>query len=460
MMQSIPIKFNPHLITSTAIDETPRAPDQPANSKIKAIWDTFLHLCQQVINCIKRPFIWIVSLLRKNDTTLIAKINTLIQKIDEKEAAYKQVTSILPTLTSKEMAVETEARNKKIRQEWIDAIDSAFTESIKSMKAAKMDPTHPSKEVALQLTEILNRFAITLYANNDAPHPFQCSSDVLKATLLMQQYALGLNESPADYASLSTIHELYTNKEVIQLNTTRADASIDSLQPDAWAAKAKSLNQKQLFTIVQILRFTTGAMRYLKQTNLSKVEKMLSTAEACLLTGKNNTQCNLADVNNELAELKYNEMTGFFAAKIAALRESGETQLAQQLDEKLKALWEECVQLSNNPEKMQARCDNKRTFIEKMTPQQEAEFRKKALQRHLALPKEKQDPMLIAFAWHNLSHAQDAMGNLREAFESARQSQILATACQATGNSDVQLKSVFENSKRLSAKMLEALKAQ
>ena len=318
-----------------------------------------------------------------------------------------------------------------------------------AIKTAHMDPIHLPKQVAFQLTEILNRFGIAIYASKDVQDPFQSSLDVLKTAFLMQQYALGLSSTCPNLSNLMTLDDLYTNPKVRNANATLADQAIDDLKAPIWAAKTLLLTEKQQLLIPLLLRYINGAMRYLEQSTLTRSTLLLETAEACLVSAQKKPSFNQVEVNHQLAEFKYNEMTGFLASKIEDFESKGQTVQAEETKKILSQLWDECIALSKDPEQMRARCENKRPFIEKLSPEQELDLRKSALEKHLSLPRERQNTVLIALAHHNLSHAYEKMNERVKAVKHANEAVLHVITATAKGENNIQFDSVINHAKAL-----------
>lgn len=335
---------------------------------------------------------------------------------------------------------------------FISSLRRTFNSAMNAIKAANMDPIHLPKQVALQLAEILGRFGVAIYANKDVQDPFQSSLDVLKTALLMQQYALGLSSTCPDLSKLVIIDDLYTDPTVRNANVALADEAIDNLNANTWASKTLFLTEKQQLLIPNILRYSNGAMRYLEQGTLARSERLLETSEACLLAAQKKPSFNQVEVNHQLAELKYNDVTGFLAAKIEDFEARGETAQAEDTKKILTKLWDECITLSKDPEQMRARCDNKRTFIEDLTLEQEMDLRKSSLNRHLSLPKERQNIVLIALSHHNISHVYEKMGDLKKAIAHADEAVVAVIAARQKGENNVQFDSVEAHARNLVAK--------
>ncbi len=422
------------------------APKNPhtLTAKLQRIWQSCLSFFVTLFHCLFcHPF----------KTLKLVPAQHLLAHLDEitaKETAYRQISLSPPT--TKQAAIDQEAASTKKRQDWLNAHQRAFVAAKQAITAAKLDPVHLPKEIAWQLTEIVTRFGVAIYASTQTPDPFQSALYVLKTALLLQQYALGLSPTCPDLSTLNHLEDLYHLDSTRTKYSAQADALIHSLPAERWAEKAATLNQRQLFNIPKILLYTHGAMRYLKQTTLDDSARLLGTGEACLRQAQTKPHFNQAEVNDQLAELIYNEITGFAAANISHYQGLDQTaQVKAQIKAAQAALsqrWEQCVALSKDPEKMHARCTNKRAFLEKLSPQQALNLRQEALDRHLALPETRQDRVLLALAWHNLSFAHEKVGDNKAAFKCATQALNLAVTCRAHGKDDVQLDSVVKNGKR------------
>jgi hypothetical protein len=331
---------------------------------------------------------------------------------------------------------------------YCSALRRAFASSMNLIKSAEMDPSQLPKQIAWQLTEILFRFGVAIYANKDVTHPFQSSFDVLKAALLMQQYALGITKTSPDFSQLMILDDIYTNPDALAI-TPLADYAIDYMEPSEWATRTFMLTQNQQLMIPQLLRYLNGAMNYLKLSTLPSSEKLLKTAEACLLSAQKKPVFNQTEVNNQLAELKYNEMTGFLARQLQDYEEREMVFEAIETKQTLRNIWDECVALSKDPEQMQARCDNKRIFVEKLNAKEQLELSLSALNRHLALPKERQNPTLVTIAHHNLSHSYKGMNDLENAIKHADIALKRVIEAQSKGENNAQFDSISTHAQAL-----------
>lgn len=350
----------------------------------------------------------------------------------------------------------------------IQQLREAFSKSMEAIKTAGLDSTALPRNIALQMTEIIGRFGIEIYAqegeDEEAINSFRRPLAVLQAAIQMQEYALGLNENCPDLSQLESIDSLYQEP----VHSQQADQMIANLDAAKWAEKVASLDQKQLLLLPNILRYANGAMRYIAHyekiaQDLDVSEKLLKTAEACLLKGLGNPALDQVEVKNELAELKYNDVTGLLYGQMEQAEQNGDTTKAEEIKSQLEALWDECVGLSKEPAKMLARCINKRCFTEKLPPEKELELRKMALEKHLALPKEQQDPVLIALAHHNLSHVlYHKFGNIIEAMKHTEEAMKIVVDSRQKGNNNVQFTDVQKHSDFLveeAKKIEEAVKS-
>lgn len=287
------------------------------------------------------------------------KIISLIEQIAIKDQAYQQEHSIeLKDHSGQEMISIQAVRSHRARQKWISSIKEAFTTSMMCIAEAKLDPTNLPKEIALPLTDILWRFGHMLYGNKEAPHPFQSSLDVLKVAILMLEHALGLSPSCPDLSNLHSLEDLYILEHLRQKHSAEAESAIDRMDANAWSEKAILLNQQQLFLILQILRFTNGAMRFLDQVDFHRCGNLLDTAESCLLNAEDHSKFDIKEVHNQFAELVYNDLTSFTAAKAQFLEVHGRFKEARELWERLDGMWDVCEAFSSDQEKMHARCNN------------------------------------------------------------------------------------------------------
>lgn len=419
---------------------------QIIKAKIQRIWQLFVAAWQKVmqaLGCLPCPCA---------NRILSNKIQKQIQNIQIAKAAFDtiEITKLSPENADDQKAISL--AKKKL---WMDSFETAISETTQGILSAKINPTKLPRKVALQITEILTSYGIALYNNNEAAHPFKNAQHIIKLALLMQQYALGLSETCPDLTSPS-IKSLCNEAGRFSM---QADEAIAKIDPTIWAKKTSSLDFNQLKQLVLMMRYLNGCMRYLNEENLVISGRLLGAAEACLLAAISNPKFYLVDITDMLAELKYNEITGFLAEQARALEARGEKEQAQEYWQKLNALWDEVVKLSKEPAKMQARCDNKRTFVGNLTPQDILAFRIKSVEAHKALPPEKQDKGLLALALNNLSCAyQNVDGNKDElekhAFNYAQEAWSLVIKMMENGIMDPQFDAIFENYHQLSLKKI------
>lgn len=363
------------------------------------------------------------------------------------------------------------------------ALRRAFFHASHAIIAAKMDPTQLPKNVANQLTEIIGRFGIAIYASNDVDDAFQSPLDVLKAAILMQEYALGLRSHCPDVTKLTVIDDLYRNKTTSAHIAAIATECIDNLDAHAWAEKVESLSQEQQLLIPQILRYANGAIRYIKHyqteaqkgkmlsdrelaqlkaenvTYMLRCGKLLNTAKECLKATMNNSAIDQTEAKNQMAELIYNDLTGYAAAEREEYKTAGQQERADAKSAELDDMWKQCVVLSKFPVKMQARCDNKICFIEKLSVEREYELRMKSLQGHLSLPDEQQDPVLIAISFNNISYLLDKLERPIEALYASIGAVNLVKKCKEKGENNVQFNDILIHADEL-LKKYEGIKAE
>ncbi|HEV8052106.1 MAG TPA: hypothetical protein VGP47_06410 [Parachlamydiaceae bacterium] len=360
-----------------------------------------------------------------------------------------QINSPVKTLIQQQLDKVDQIEATADKPIFISSLRRAFASSMSAIKEANLNPEKLPKQVALQLTAILARFGMAIYANKDVQHPFQSSLDVMKAAILMQKYAFGLSMSCPDLSQLLILDDLYSNTKICQKNSDLADKAIDSLNPYKWAAKTLMMTEKQQLLIPELLRYTQGAMGYLDQSNLHTSSRLLETAEAVLVSAQKKGFFNQMEVNNFLAELKYNNITSYLADKIKDAESQGKTAEAEETKQVLSKTWEECVTLSKDPEKMRARCNNKRIFIENMSLENQLASCKNALNGHLSLPRERQDVVLIALANHNVSHLYHELKDDDKALHFANAALVAVIEAKEKGENNVQFDSVIKHAQSL-----------
>lgn len=418
-------------------------------SKLKHLWESINCCCCYSMS--KKSLLNRVVKKELSLQTVDQKVQSYIAIIDQKEAEYKKVCSVGIEGMDQKTVNEHKKLTHTAKQEWVSSIKKAFEKTIGKIKENSLDPLHLPENIALKLTEILWRDGLMLYANSDAPDPFKSSLSVFKAALVMQHYALGLADSSFDLSEIKDIEELFTSETLSAKIESAADAIADTLEPSVWAEKAVTLDQRQFVIIPQLLRYIDGAMGYLGEDNLPRSAFLLGTAEVCLNEALENPNYDQKEIKNLLAELIYNNLTGI-AAKIARKYEDeGEIENAKIMWVSVEGLWNKAIELSADPQKMIARCNNKRTFVRKLTPEQNVELYKLAVEAHLALPKERQNLLLLALAWNNLSHAQIKVGNKKEGRAASDMAMEIAAKCAANSDSNVQLSYIINHAKQLAS---------
>lgn len=381
---------------------------------------------------------------------IVRNITTWLKNVDLIEQRHKQAQDAqVPGEHEQSQAMKI----RQLRNDSINGLKFAFSAALNEVTKAKIDPTCLPKEVALQLAEILCRYGIKCYADNDLSHPFQCSLNILQAGLLMQQYALGLSDRCPDLSNINTIDDLYQLEHQREPNAAHVNFMMDKMVSKVWAERASELSPAQLVTLSKTLRYINGCIRNI-EPSLMQQDVLIKTAVACLKAGAHSHPREAACINNELAEVKYNDLTGILKAKAEMYRRLGEHDLAEEAIAELRQQWDECVKLSEDPDLMLSRCTNKRFFFEQLPPEQELIERNRALEIHLARPKECQRPILIALAWHNLSMFHQQHGNMAEAVRCVNEALKVTSQCLAHGENNVDLVKVRQNAERL-AEMLK-----
>lgn len=430
--QSYYAQLESYLFTASTPTDPQNAPiTEDLTTQVQNVWDQFLVLLQL------RP-----------QVAATEKIKIQIDNIDQAAAQNHKPTLIL-------------------------ALRKAFFYSMQAIQSSELDPTQLPKNVALQLTEILGRYGIAIYASKDVKDPFQSSLDVLKTAILMQEYALGLRDTCPNLTLLQGIEELFNNEGISALHAKHANQTIENMDSDAWADKVKTLNQNQQLLVPQILRYTNGAMRYL---NLFKTEdnndeqkteeqtaqiqaenvifmkqcgKLLNTAKTCLKATVEVEGIDQAEVKNQLAELIYNDLTGYASAQREEYEAAGKPELAAETKAEIDEMWKQCVALSKRPLLMQARVDNKRTFIEKLSLDDELTLRTSSLEGHLSLPEEQQDPVLIAISFHNIANLFARLDRPIEALYASIAAVQLVGKCRQNGENNVQFDDIIAQAQRI-----------
>lgn len=449
---NVPFKIEP--ATSQTTQKCKRV-CQVIKAKMEQIWQAFVAIwikVMQTFGCLPRL---------SAKAVLSQKIRVHLENINTAKAAFETFSQ--QKITSPDQAKKLQETSLAKKNAWIQSYETALYSIWGDILTAKLDPVRVPKRIAFQLTEILTAYGIALYNNKEVGDPYENSQNVLKNALLMQKYALGLSDTNPDlyFAFPNYTFRDPTNPRQF-LGIKAADEAIATLDAGEWSKKSANLNLDQLKQLVLILRYLNGCMRYLRQENLTTSGLLLGTAEACLKAARSNPNISLIDLNDILAELKYNEISGFIATQAKALDEKGEKELAKAEWVKLNDLWDEVVLLSKEPAKMQARCDNKRTFCKKLPPQEIVDFRLKSVAAHRNLPAEKQDRALLALALNNLSKAyqdldpSDKNQELQDlAFDCVQEAWAIIIELMAQGKTDSQFDAIVDNYQKLALKQIE-----
>lgn len=445
-IQSIP----PRTAENHAVEgasATKKSPiSQILKEKIQRVWHAFVELITKILQALR-------CLPRPSPTTIACnKIQQEIVRIGAAKKAFDDISS--PPPTTVKATSEAYARSLAKKKDWIESHETAITQAMKALQAAKINPAKLPKKVALQLSDILTSYGVALYNNTEvAADPFRTAFEVLKLAFIMQQYALGLREAAPNLAT----DERKVRDKAVEYAKEANDA-IAELNKDQWAKAISSLDLRQLTQCVTILRYLNGCMRYLKIEDLAITGRLLGTAEACLMEARKNPRLPLVEVNDILAELKYNEISGFLANQAKALEQAGKHDEAEAMRKLLSNLWDEAISLSKDP-LIRARCYNKRSFAEKLTPQEVLDFRNKSVVVHKALSKDKQNPALLAITLNNLAHAYMDMGdveaNFEQAFKHSSEAYGIVIDQMAKGKTDTQFDNIVSTYFELSQKKIE-----
>lgn len=380
---------------------------------------------------------------------LVRKINTWLGNVNAIEENYKQAQGgQVPAEQEQLHALKV----RELRLDSINALKSAFLATLNEIAKARIDPVRMPREIAALLAEIIGRYGIKCYADNNLPDPFQSSLSVLQTAMLMEEYVLGLADCCPDLSHLHGIDDLFKLKHVQDAHTHHAEFVMDKMVARVWSEKAVELSPSHLVLLSKTLRYINGCLRNIKP-DLARHQKLIDTAIDCLRAGANTHPMEKAQINNELAEVKYNDLTEILKAKAELHQQQGKQELAEMALKLLNEQWDECVALSDDPELMLPRCLNKRLFVEKMTPEQELIQRNRALELHLARPKECQRPILIALAWHHLSLCYQKLGKITEAVKCVIEALKLTSRCLARGENNVDLVKVRQNAEQLAEKL-------
>jgi len=401
----------------------------------------------------------------KNEEALLFEIESQMKNINTAEAAFQEAIKAPVDIKNRKSVEQHAAYNENVKAEWLSTFDTAFTEIKKTIAGSGVNPTQMPREAALKLSEIFTRYGITLYSNKYQAglHPFNSSLFVFKYALLMQEYALRLSDKSPDITTIEKLKDIYKDSEVVKESSTeenKADDVMATMSPTKWAEMADKLTQHELFQFTDLLSSINGAIHYLGKTDLEKCENLLQTVQLALLKAQDNPNYDAVATKDRLAEFLYNEMTGYFAFKIDYFEKQGNTVQAETLKNVLKELWPYCVKLSKEPELMAARCSNKRTFIEKLTGQEELEMRKQAVDAYKSLPAEKRPTKLLALGLNNLAWSYENLGDLKNAFECSKEANQYAFECFTKGDTDGQLTQVMTHAMSLLIKYGEVVKQQ
>lgn len=380
------------------------------------------------------------------DDKLVTVLSQALAEIDEKKRLYdesKKDTSNIDT-GNKGLVLDVQRTMVDLQRDWINAMETALSSFIVSLSTSNIKPSQLPLKAALHLADLLTRYGISLYGGN-GPNSFGYSLNTLKTSLLLFQYALKLRDDCPDLSKFQLMKEVYTS----DLYTHQANMAIAKMDKAVWASRIACLSQQELITLSHNLRYINGALRYLQRLKIEESENLIETAAACLIAGKRNADFSLDILNNEYAELLYNDKTGLLAQKREALKTKGNTDAAKTVDAQLSRLWDECVFFSSDKKAMHGRCLNKRPFVQPFSPSEELEIRNRALEQLLASPMEQRNWVLLALAYHNLSHAYEAVNNKKDMLQSALSAMQATQKCKMQGSDNFQLDLIIERARLL-----------
>lgn len=164
-------------------------------------------------------------------------------------------------------------------------IRRTFAKSMVIIHKAGLNPDRLPKKVALQFAVILTKFGMALSQSRDVK--LECALDVLKAAILMQQYALGISKYCPELSKLLILDGLYTDPKIYEKIRPLADEAIKNLKPHVWSASTFLLTRQQFLLIPKVLFYTEEALYRLKQMPTEHSRLLVDTAIACLLSVRN-----------------------------------------------------------------------------------------------------------------------------------------------------------------------------
>lgn len=213
--------------------------------------------------------------------------------------------SINPTLQAVQdnlLKLPPESERVKRREKLEELYPIVFNELMRG------DPERPSREVALLFGEIFSYYGQTFYGDGTV-RAFSLAREYLLCALEIQWYVLGMQDKiyltdltfafPKEQPFFRQMHDLVT--------TTRHETLFSKISD-------LRLNEHQTFVFAYPLRWISGSYGNLTtqdplETPQRKVERKTNLLElAFALLSKFNTK----EIRNELRELRYNDLPGYY----------------------------------------------------------------------------------------------------------------------------------------------------
>jgi hypothetical protein len=364
-----------------------------------------------------------------------------LQVLRDKEAVYNE-------------AIKNGRNPEQVRaafQAWRSAFPPVYAACRKELDSFVITYKHLPKQVALTYAKLFVAHGLMQYSDFENHSPFKKALKSLKIAFLLVHYSLGFAPLSPDLSSFKKAGDLEKfSLKAISLGRL-ADTALKKISPEKWAEQTAALPQADLNSVLALLSYLNLTLMSLPRTRASLSDKLLEMMDKMIALGLQNPAYDQTEMKDRAAEFKYNEYSTLLARRIARLEQAGKKEEAADAREELRKLWEECINLSKDPDMMWACCLSKHPLIVETSLQDKIAMFQQSIESFLILPDSSRKTLLLTLAWDSLSHAQVENGALEEAKKSAQEAVKLAQSCLEVGYQQVQLEEVFKWAKECAA---------
>jgi hypothetical protein len=380
------------------------------------------------------------------------KIEMQLDKLDAKESVYKSLLALgveAPALTG-------------AYQEWQALFPAAFEYSRSLLAEMKIPLKHLPAELAFTIAKLFISHGLmvcqTLNSDQKADQEAisrETALQSLKTAYLLVQYRLGLAAAGPDLTILKQAHDPREYQNKMADLEMRAHAALKQLSITEWADKLTQLPQEEMLNVIAMLSSLSHLLADRHPQDADLVDKLLCTIEITLAKAIQSASYDSKEMKDQMAEFKFHELwtesLGYLAKRIAEYQKMGESEKVEDARLDLLKHWEECINLSRDPDMMWARCVGKHISLFEFSPEEKLKLLQQSLDVQLFMPEEKKNLIMIAQTWKELAHAQKQMGQETEARVSAEELLKIAEQSLQAGRQNVQLDELAVWAKRFRA---------